>query len=192
MLRFADDLKQRGLLLAAQSLKTDAARLQERDARRGGRHRRRVPGGAMGDRGSARVRAVLHVALRGYWRAMSDPRGDAPAGPPPRENPARAARGASDDRAVRRTVEAVWRMESAKIIGALARVLRDVGLAEELAQDALVAALEQWPASGVPDNAAAWLTAAAKHVSVDASRRRELHARNEGALTHNSDSQGAY
>jgi RNA polymerase sigma factor (sigma-70 family) len=85
---------------------------------------------------------------------------------------------------VRRTVEAVWRMESAKIIGALARVLRDVGLAEELAQDALVAALEQWPVSGVPDNPAAWLTAAAKHRAVDTIRRRELHARKEDALTY--------
>jgi RNA polymerase sigma factor (sigma-70 family) len=84
---------------------------------------------------------------------------------------------------VRRTVEAVWRIESAKIIGALARVLRDVGLAEELAQDALVAALEQWPATGVPDNPAAWLTAAARHRAVDVIRRRELHARKEDALT---------
>jgi RNA polymerase sigma factor (sigma-70 family) len=84
---------------------------------------------------------------------------------------------------VRRTVEAAWRMESAKIIGALARVLRDVGLAEELAQDALVAALEQWPATGVPDNPAAWLTAAAKHRAVDVIRRRELHARKQDALT---------
>ena len=77
--------------------------------------------------------------------------------------------------AIHRTIEAVWHMESARIIGALARVLRDVGLAEELAQDALVAALEQWPAGGVPDNPAAWLTAAAKHRAIDLIRRRELH-----------------
>jgi RNA polymerase sigma factor (sigma-70 family) len=88
------------------------------------------------------------------------------------------------DPGVGRTVEAVWRMESAKIIGALARLLRDVGLAEELAQDALVAALEQWPVRGVPENPAAWLTAAAKHRAVDAIRRRELHARKEDALTY--------
>jgi RNA polymerase sigma factor (sigma-70 family) len=91
--------------------------------------------------------------------------------------------------AVRRTVEAVWRMESAKIIGALSRVLRDVGLAEELAQDALVAALEQWPVNGVPDNPAAWLTAAAKHRAIDAIRRRELHARKEDALTYEIENQ---
>jgi RNA polymerase sigma factor (sigma-70 family) len=91
--------------------------------------------------------------------------------------------------AVRRIVEAVWRMESAKIIGALSRVLRDVGLAEELAQDALVAALEQWPVSGVPDNPAAWLTTAAKHRAVDAIRRRELHARKEGALAYEIQNQ---
>ncbi len=58
-----------------------------------------------------------------------------------------------------RAIEAVWRIESAKLIAALTRIVRDVGLAEELAQDALVAALEQWPESGVPDNPAAWLMA---------------------------------
>jgi RNA polymerase sigma factor (sigma-70 family) len=90
---------------------------------------------------------------------------------------------------VHRTVEAVWRMESAKIIGALARVLRDVGLAEELAQEALLAALEQWPASGVPDNPGAWLTAAAKHRAIDTIRRRELHARKQDALTYEIENQ---
>ena len=78
---------------------------------------------------------------------------------------------------VHRTVEAVWRMESARIIGGLARVLRDVGLAEELAQDALVAALEQWPREGVPERPAAWLTATAKHRAIDAIRRKVLHER---------------
>lgn len=85
--------------------------------------------------------------------------------------------------AIHRTIEAVWRMESAKIIGTLARLLRDVGVAEELAQDALVAALEQWPAEGVPDNPAAWLTTAAKRRAIDLIRRRELHARQQAALT---------
>lgn len=89
---------------------------------------------------------------------------------------------------IRRTVEAFWRMESARIIGTLARVLRDVGLAEELAQDALVAALERWPVVGIPDNPAAWLTAAAKHRAVDVLRRRELHARKEDALTYEFES----
>jgi len=63
---------------------------------------------------------------------------------------------------IHRTVEAVWRIESARLIAALTRVVRDIGLAEELAQDALLAALEQWPASGVPDNPGAWLMAAVK------------------------------
>jgi RNA polymerase sigma factor (sigma-70 family) len=84
--------------------------------------------------------------------------------------------------AVLRTVEAVWRMESAKIIGALTRVLRDVGLAEELAQDALVAALEQWPRDGVPENPGAWITASARHRAIDLVRRRVLHARKSDAI----------
>ena len=70
-----------------------------------------------------------------------------------------------------RTIDAVWRIESARVIAGLARVVRDVGLAEELAQDALVAALEQWPESGVPDNPGAWLMATAKHHAVDRLRR---------------------
>jgi RNA polymerase sigma factor (sigma-70 family) len=90
---------------------------------------------------------------------------------------------------VQRTVEAVWRMESAKIIAGLARLLRDVGVAEELAQDALVAALEQWPVEGVPDNPAAWLTAAAKHRAIDLIRRRALHERKSGELTFEIESQ---
>ena len=72
---------------------------------------------------------------------------------------------------VQRTVEAVWRIESARLIAALARVTGDVGLAEDLAQDALVAALEQWPAQGVPDNPGAWLTAVARRRYVDTVRR---------------------
>ncbi|MFB7865216.1 RNA polymerase sigma factor [Streptomyces sp. NPDC056069] len=68
-------------------------------------------------------------------------------------------------------------MESARIIATVARIVRDVGIAEEIAQDALVAALEQWPASGVPDRPGAWLTATAKHRAVDLVRRRETYAR---------------
>jgi RNA polymerase sigma-70 factor, ECF subfamily len=73
---------------------------------------------------------------------------------------------------VRRTIDAVWRMEAARLIAGLARVVRDVGLAEDLAQDALVAALEQWPQSGVPDNPGAWLMAVARRRGVDTIRRR--------------------
>jgi RNA polymerase sigma factor (sigma-70 family) len=72
-----------------------------------------------------------------------------------------------------RTIDAVWRIESARLIAGLARIVRDVGLAEELAQDALVAALEQWPASGVPDNPGAWLMATAKHRAIDLVRRNK-------------------
>src|SRR5882672_5583260 len=71
-------------------------------------------------------------------------------------------------------IDAVWRIESARLIAGLARIVGDVGLAEDLAQDALVAALEQWPASGVPDNPGAWLMATAKHRAIDQLRRRKM------------------
>ncbi len=83
-------------------------------------------------------------------------------------------RAASDPRAA---IETVFRLEYPRVIAAVARVVRDVGIAEELAQDALVAALEQWPRDGVPDNPGAWLTAAARHRAVDLVRRRENYAR---------------
>jgi RNA polymerase sigma factor (sigma-70 family) len=73
-----------------------------------------------------------------------------------------------------RAIDAVWRIESARLIAGLARIVRDVGLAEELAQDALVAALEQWPESGVPRNPGAWLMATAKRRAIDLYRRRKL------------------
>jgi RNA polymerase sigma-70 factor (ECF subfamily) len=88
-----------------------------------------------------------------------------------------------------RAIEAVWRIESARLIASLARVVRDVGRAEELAQDALVAALEQWPVSGVPDNPAAWLMATAKHRAIDQLRRRALHARKEEDLAREIETQ---
>ena len=72
-----------------------------------------------------------------------------------------------------RAIEAVWRIEAPRLIAALARVVGDVGMAEELAQDALVAALEQWPHDGVPDRPGAWLMATAKHRAIDALRRRQ-------------------
>ncbi|MGY1619694.1 RNA polymerase sigma factor [Geodermatophilus sp. SYSU D00691] len=83
---------------------------------------------------------------------------------------------------VHRVVDAVWRMESARLVGALTRVTGDVGLAEELAQDALVAALEQWPSSGVPDRPGAWLMATAKHRAVDTFRRNETLRRKTAEL----------
>jgi RNA polymerase sigma factor (sigma-70 family) len=80
-------------------------------------------------------------------------------------------------RDVKRTIEAVWGIESARLIAGIARLVRDVGLAEDLAQEALVAALEQWPESGVPDNPGAWLMASAKHRGIDRLRRAEVHER---------------
>jgi RNA polymerase sigma factor (sigma-70 family) len=77
----------------------------------------------------------------------------------------------------RRTVEAVWRIECARVVGAVARVVGDVGLAEEFAQDALVAALEQWPATGVPDNPGAWLVTIAKRRAIDHIRRQQTYRR---------------
>ena len=73
-----------------------------------------------------------------------------------------------------RAIEAVWKIEAARLIAGLTRIVRDVGRAEELAQDALVAALEQWPESGIPDNPGAWLMATAKHGAIDFFRRNEL------------------
>ena len=85
---------------------------------------------------------------------------------------------------VRRTIDAVWRIESARLIAGLARMLRDVGLAEELAQDALVIALEKWPQTGVPDNPGAWLMATAKHRAIDRLRRSKLQQRKHEELGH--------
>src|SRR5689334_14394179 len=86
-----------------------------------------------------------------------------------------------------RTIDAVWRIESARLIAGLARVVRDVGLAEELAQDALVIALERWPDSGVPDNPGAWLMATAKHRAIDLVRRRTLAERKHEELGRDLD-----
>jgi RNA polymerase sigma-70 factor, ECF subfamily len=77
----------------------------------------------------------------------------------------------------KRAIETVWRIESARLIAGLARYVRDVGVAEELAQEALVAALEQWPESGVPDNPGAWLMATGRHRAIDRVRRAEVHKR---------------
>jgi len=85
--------------------------------------------------------------------------------------------------AAHRAIEAVFRIESAKIIAGVARMVRDLGLAEELAQDALVAALETWPGDGVPDNPGAWLMTTAKNRALDRLRQRKLHAEREDELT---------
>src|ERR1044072_2021418 len=82
----------------------------------------------------------------------------------------------------RRAIDAVWRIESARLIASLARMTGDVGIAEDLAQDALIAALEQWPATGVPDNPGAWLMTTAKNRATDRLRRGERAARREEEL----------
>jgi RNA polymerase sigma factor (sigma-70 family) len=81
-----------------------------------------------------------------------------------------------------RVIDAIWKIESAKVIASLARIVRDVGLAEELAHDALVVALERWPESGVPENPGAWLMATAKHRAIDLFRRNKLLERKHGEL----------
>ncbi len=83
-----------------------------------------------------------------------------------------------------RTIDAVWRIESARVIAGIARMVRDVGLAEELAQDALVSALEKWPQSGIPDNPGAWLMATAKHRAIDRLRRSKLAQRKHEELAY--------
>lgn len=86
-----------------------------------------------------------------------------------------------------RAIEAVWRIESAKVIAHVARIVRDVGLAEELAQDALLAALEHWDDGQLPDNPAAWLMTTAKHRALDRLRQDALHARKQEELGHEMD-----
>jgi RNA polymerase sigma factor (sigma-70 family) len=86
------------------------------------------------------------------------------------------------DSETHRAIHAVWGIESARVIAGLARIVRDVGLAEELAQDALLAALEQWPTQGIPDNPAAWLTAAAKHRAINTLRRGKMLERKHDEL----------
>lgn len=85
---------------------------------------------------------------------------------------------------IQRTIGAVWRIESPRLIAGLVRLVRDIGIAEECAQDALVAALEHWPGSGVPDNPGAWLMAAAKRRAIDRLRREQLLMRKHDALVH--------
>lgn len=96
------------------------------------------------------------------------------------------------DAAVHRAIDAVWRIEAARIIAHVARLVRDVGVAEELAQDALVAALEHWPSGGVPDNPGAWLMTAAKCRALDHLRQHALHARKREQIGLDLDALGAH
>ncbi|HEV7706370.1 MAG TPA: RNA polymerase sigma factor [Gemmatimonadaceae bacterium] len=90
---------------------------------------------------------------------------------------------------VHRAIDAVWRIESAKVIAGLARIVGDIGQAEDLAQDALLVALEKWPETGVPDNPGAWLMATAKHRAIDLLRRHKLLERKHEQLGHELDAQ---
>ena len=88
---------------------------------------------------------------------------------------------------IQRTIEAVWHMESAKIIAKLARMLRDVGLAEEIAQETWLTALEQWVETGIPDNPGAWLMATAKNRALDELRHRKLEERKSAKTDRNQE-----
>ena len=125
---------------------------------RRGRARDRDPPGLRGRGLRRRVHARAARAARRRLRETLE------------EQSARGDDAATAHRAYR-AIDAVWRIESARLIAGLARIVRDVGLAEDLAQDALVAALEQWPESGIPDNPGAWLMATAKHRAIDLMRR---------------------
>jgi RNA polymerase sigma factor (sigma-70 family) len=95
------------------------------------------------------------------------------------------------DSEIHRTIDAVWRIEQSRLIAGLARVTRDVGVAEDLAQDALVAALKQWPESGIPDSPGAWLMTAAKHRALDLFRRRKMLERKHQELGRDLEEQQA-
>ena len=90
-----------------------------------------------------------------------------------------------------RAVEAVWRIESARLVAGLAHLTRNVGLAEDLAQEALLAALEQWPSEGVPRNPGAWLMAVGKRRAVDAFRRQERRDRQHAEFAHDQESRAS-
>src|SRR6185312_16863602 len=89
--------------------------------------------------------------------------------------------------ATQRAVEAVWRIEAAKLIAGLTKMTRDVGLAEELASDALVVALQQWPQSGIPQNPGAWLMQTAKRRAIDTFRRKKVLAEKMPGLTYEAE-----
>ncbi|WP_413975634.1 RNA polymerase sigma factor [Stenotrophomonas acidaminiphila] len=96
-----------------------------------------------------------------------------------------------DTREIQRRLDTVWRMESPRLIARLARMLGDLDSAEELAQDALVAALEHWPRQGVPDNPGAWLMTTAQRRAIDLLRQRRLHAGKQAAMVREPDHQGS-
>src|SRR6266581_27187 len=138
------------------------------------RHRRH-------ERAQETTRVVRHVqGHHSLYRRQTPPRGAGAEARPGAYRPRRAQAVTTSD--AHRAIDAVWRIESAKLIAGLTRIVRDVALAEDLAQDALVAALERWPTSGVPDNPGAWLMATAKHRAIDLFRRNERLERKQEEL----------
>src|ERR1700728_3142846 len=121
-----------------------------------------MPWGGVGDHRGTRTRPMHHMIALGWGATVN-----------------------RDE--IERTIEAVWRMESAMIIAKLARMLRNVALAEEIAQDAWLTALEQWRESGVPDNPGAWLMTTAKNRAIDQLRRRQLMERKSAVMSHDPD-----
>ena len=107
------------------------------------------------------------------------------------DTPHRETARSAPDEGARRAVAAVWRIESAKIVATLTRVVGDFGLAEDLAQEALLDALQQWPVDGVPRNGAAWLTAVAKRKAIDGWRRRERLDDRMAVLAHDLEREQA-
>src|SRR6185312_12385518 len=93
--------------------------------------------------------------------------------------------------ATKKAIEAVWRIESARLIGGLVRLTRDVDAAEDLAQEALLAALEHWPATGIPDNPGAWLMTTAKHRALDQLRRAQMQQRKQETMAEDAAAQPA-
>src|SRR5713226_6852318 len=129
---------------------------------------------------------------RSSWRAIGCGRcarstrpSNGSSGHPTTVGPSRSVRSSSTRAEAHRAIEAIWRIESARLIAGLARVVGDIGTAEELAQDALVAALEQWPADGVPERPGAWLMGTAKHRAIDLIRRRKTLERKHEEIGRN-------
>ena len=182
MMRYNDELSKAGALLAGDGLHPEVSRVGRGGVTDGPfSEAKELVGGYWIIQAKDRAEAVewasrCPLGAERLHRGPPDGRGGRPARGASRGRDVRRARAGADgavlsSAATQRTVEAVWRIESGRLIAGLARMLRDVALAEDLAQDALVVALEKWPESGVPDNPGAWLMAVAKHRAIDLMRR---------------------
>src|SRR3990170_3649998 len=177
MAKYNEELVKAGVLLAAEGLQASS---QGARVRFSGAKRSPGPSAAPSRRARSRFARSLSSRISAQARPSNS---TFSSGSRSRRRPRSRSRGAlrlalAGSLAVtiagtHRAIEAVWRIESARLIAGLTRIVRDVGLAEDLAQDTLVVALERWPASGVPDNPGAWLMAAAKHRATDQFRRMQ-------------------